>query len=253
MAKKPNTSWGSVAEWYSTYLEDTADSYQRQVIVPNLLRIIGPNKGMRLLDLACGQGFFAREFAKSGAAVVGADISKELIAEAKKLSPKGLPFYATPSHQLDFADDHTFDAVVVVLAIQNIERMAETFAEAARVLAKGGRLVLVLMHPAFRVPKGSGWGWDEEEQCQYRRIDNYLSASRSELVVHPGKSKSPTTVSYHRSMQDISKALFKAGFAITRLEEWVSHKESQKGPRQKAENRARKEIPLFLMLEAAVR
>ena len=49
-------------------------------------------------------------------------------------------------------------------------------------------------------------------------------------------------------MRDFSKALFKAGFAITRLEEWVSHKQSQKGPRQRAEDTARffLSIPSYL-------
>ena len=41
----------------------------------------------------------------------------------------------------------------------------------------------------------------------------------------------------------------KAGLAITRLEEWISHKKSEEGPRATAEDVARKEIPLFLMLE----
>ncbi len=40
--------------------------------------------------------------------------------------------------------------------------------------------------------------------------------------------------------------LAKHGFAVTRLEEWISNKKSQKGPRVTAEDKARKEIPLFL-------
>jgi hypothetical protein len=46
------------------------------------------------------------------------------------------------------------------------------------------------------------------------------------------------------------KALAKAGFAVTNLEEWVSHKKSDSGPRAAEENRARKEIPMFMYLEA---
>jgi ubiquinone/menaquinone biosynthesis C-methylase UbiE len=248
--KKQTTSWSDAAGWYSEYLETTEDSYQRQVILPNLLRILDIKKGSKLFDLACGQGFFAREFAKAGAEVTGADISSELIEEAKKLSPKNIAYHVAPAHKLSFAQDKSFDAATIVLAIQNIENIGEVFAEAARVLKPGGRLLLVMMHPSFRVTNRSSWGWDEKEKMQYRRIDGYLSASRSELIVHPGKTNSPITVSYHRSLQDFSKALFKAGFAITRLEEWISHKESEHGPRQKAENIARKEIPLFLMIEA---
>ena len=68
--------------------------------------------------------------------------------------------------------------------------------------------------------------------------------------MHPGMKDSEETISYHRSLQDFFKAFSKSNLAVTRLEEWISHKKSEQGPRQKAEDLARKEIPLFLMLEA---
>lgn len=252
MNKTPSTSWGSSSEWYSEYLEQGGDTYQRQVILPNLLRIIAPTPNLSIIDIACGQGFFSRALDEAGAAVVGADISKELIEEAKRLSPSSLSYHVTPSDSLTFAKDASYDVALIVLAIQNIENMAGTFAEAKRVLKEHGRLILVMMHPAFRNPGKTHWGYDETTKTQYRRVDAYLTGSKTELLVHPGKVNSPVTISYHRSLQDFSKALFKAGFSITRFEEWNSHKESQEGPRKKAEDTARKEIPLFLMIEATV-
>ncbi len=142
------------------------------------------------------------------------------------------------------------DAATIVLAIQNIENIAEVFAEVRRTLVPGGRLLIVMMHPAFRIPKKSSWGWDEAAGVQYRRTDAYLSPAVSELLVHPGQPKSDVTISYHRSLQDFSKALAKGGFMIAKMEEWISHKKSGSGPRQKAEDLARREIPLFLMIEA---
>ena len=68
--------------------------------------------------------------------------------------------------------------------------------------------------------------------------------------MNPGQVKSEKTISFHHPLQFYFKALEKAGFVVTRLEEWTSHKESEKGPRAGAENRARKEFPLFLFLEA---
>ncbi len=249
MKRKIDTSWGPVSEWYSDYLE-SGDSYQSAVILPNLLRLLG-KKPLRILDIACGQGYFARAFAAQGHTVVGTDIAKELILEAKKLSPT-IEYHVAPADQLDFVKNKSFDVATIVLAIQNIENMNGTFAEAARALVHGGRLYLVIMHPAFRNPRMTSWGFDEVTKTQYRRVDRYLSASRAELLVHPGDPKSPTTVSNHRSLQDFSKALARSGFSITKIEEWISHKESQKGPRQAAENTARREIPLFMMLEASL-
>lgn len=244
-----DSSWGKVASWYDALLEKDSDTYQTQVILPNVMRVLAIQGRERVIDIACGQGFFTRACHEAGAIAVGADISPELIALARTQSPKEIAFHAAPAHELNFAKDGSFDTALIVLAIQNIEKMDATFAEAHRVLAPGGRMILVLNHPAFRVLKHSSWGYDAESQTQYRRVDRYLSAEKVLVDMHPGKKESTQTVSYHRSLQDISKALRKNGFSITSLEEWISHRSSEKGPRQDAENTARKEIPLFMMLE----
>jgi ubiquinone/menaquinone biosynthesis C-methylase UbiE len=138
---KKDTSWGKVADWYSDYLGNE-DTFQAQVILPNLVRVVSPKPGQKILDLACGQGFFAREFAKLGAQVVGADISPELIAEAKK-EGGDVVYHVAPAHQLSFAKDAEFDVVVCVLALQNIEDLGGVYKEVARVLKPGGKLVMV--------------------------------------------------------------------------------------------------------------
>ena len=70
--------------------------------------------------------------------------------------------------------------------------------------------------------------------------------------MHPGQAKKSFTVSFHRPLQVYTKVLGKHGFAITRIEEWISHRISQKGPRSEAEDVARKEIPLFMYCEATL-
>jgi hypothetical protein len=105
-------------------------------------------------------------------------------------------------------------------------------------------------HPAFRIPKQSSWGYDDTDGVQYRRVDQYIAESKSEIEMHPGMKDSPKTISFHRPLQYYMKLLGKTGFAVDRFEEWISHKDSDSGPRAKAENRARKEIPLFLYLRA---
>jgi hypothetical protein len=67
----------------------------------------------------------------------------------------------------------------------------------------------------------------------------------------PGKTAGKRkTISFHRPLQVYVKALAKNGFAVTGLEEWISNRQSQPGPRQAAEDTSRKEFPLFLMIKA---
>lgn len=245
---KKDTSWGGVAEWYDKVVYDE-DSYQSRVILPNIMRIVAPQKGMRILDLGCGQGFFSHAFAAAGAHVTGADVSPELIAIAKVRAAHNEEFHVAPSDILKPWKDGVFDAVTIILALQNIERMAQTLREAARVTKKGGKLVIVLNHPAYRIPGESAWGHDEKAGRQYRRIDSYLSDSKREIDMNPGSTGGEKTVSFHRPLQGYSKSLANAGFAILRIEEWISHKESERGPHKAAEDRARREIPLFMCLE----
>lgn len=241
------TSWGSVAEWYDDHLEGE-DTYHAKVIRPNLERWLLDVNGKDVLDLACGEGYFSRILEKLGAKVTGADIASELVEIAKMKSTTR--FFAAPAEKLDFAQNGSFDAILCVLALQNMERIEDVFSECARVLKSDGKFVFVLNHPTFRIPKRSSWGFDAGTDIQYRRVDSYLSASRTTIDLAPGRKTGDTTMSVHRSLQDYMKALAKQGFAITKLEEWISHKESEKGPRKEAEDRARKEFPLFLAIEA---
>lgn len=245
------TSWGPVASWYDEMLGG-GDTYQLKVVLPNLLRILPP-AGKRIIDIACGQGFFSKMYADAGATVLGVDIAPELIAYAKKYEGKNLSFAVAPAEALAPVPSNSFDGALIVLALQNIKDMPKALKEASRVLVKGGTLVIVLNHPCFRILKSSAWGYDEEAGVQYRRIDAYGTPFSVQVDMTPGK-KAPRekvhTMSFHRPLQDYVKALSSAGFVITGLEEWISHKQSERGPRAKAEDTARKEFPMFLTIVA---
>lgn len=255
-----DTSWNKVARWYDEAVEGE-DSYQKDLILPNVLRILEIGSGSTsspaklkpremVLDLACGQGFFSRALAQAGARVVGVDIAENLIKLAKKKGGQNISYYITPADKLDFLEDKSIDKIIIILALQNIENVQAVFKECGRVMKDNGALLIVLNHPAFRIPKRSSWGWSEAEKIQYRRVDAYLSESAEKIQMHPGDNPGESTLSFHRPLQFYFKALEKAGLCVTHLEEWNSNKKSEPGLRAKAENQARKEIPLFLFIKA---
>ncbi len=192
-------------------------------------------------------------YADAGAMVLGVDIAPELISYAKKYESNNLRFAVAPAEALTPATNGSFDGALIVLALQNIKDMSQALKEAARTLVKGGTLVIVLNHPCFRILKASAWGYDETAGVQYRRIDKYGIPFSTKIDMTPGKQAEHAkihTVSFHRPLQDYFKALSGVGFSVTGLEEWISHKQSERGPRAKAEDTARKEFPMFLTIVA---
>lgn len=244
--EKAATSWSRVSGWYDALLSET-NTYQSDIIAPRLLRLVGDIKNKSILDLACGQGYFTRLLQKAGGAVVGSDVSTTLIKRARELSP-GITFTVASAEKLPY-DDSCFDTITSVLAFQNMEPVPAVFKECFRVLKKNGQLILVMNHPAFRVPQYSDWIFDEKKHTQERTVWRYLSEIKIKIAMNPSKqTKSVETISFHRPLQYWFKAGEKAGFVVTRLEEWESHKQSQAGPRKNAEDKARKEIPIFMAL-----
>lgn len=255
-----DTSWGGVADWYNKHLEKGDDTYHSKVIFPNILRMLGDVTGKKVLDMACGQGIFAEQLRDKGAFVTGADVAKELIKiaeeKSKTVQEKGthkVAYHVASAEDLFMLKDKSFDIVVCILALQNIEDLQKTIAEATRILTSTGKFIFVLNHPSFRNPKQTYWGYNEADDKQYRRVDEYMSESHVRIDMTPGSTVDKKfTVSFHRPLQVYVKALTKNSLALTRLEEWVSHRESERGPKKKAEDKARKEIPLFMCIESTV-
>ena len=254
MSKKANTSWGKVADWYADHLQDE-DTYHNKVILPNLLRLLDLKKSETVLELGCGEGIFTREIAGLAKRVTGVDLSAELIdlavTAAEKLNLKNVEYFVAPASQTDLPAQ-SFDKALIVLALQNIKDMNETIAELARLMKKGSRAYIVLNHPNYRIIGQSSWQFDEKKNIQYRRTDSYMTESQNKIDMAPGKKNKTTdsfTFSFHRPLQVYFKAFQKNGLVVSRLEEWISHKKSEKGTRQTAEDNARKEFPLFMTIE----
>ncbi|MBI5399552.1 class I SAM-dependent methyltransferase [Candidatus Saganbacteria bacterium] len=246
-----STSWNQVAGWYDKTVGDRGSDYHQNVIVPGALRLLAPERDEKILDAACGQGVFCRALAEKGATVIGIDNSSNLINAAKKRSHQiNIKYFVADATNLTSFSDQSFDAVSCIMALQNIESLDKAIAEFSRVLKNGGRLLLVMNHPCFRIPRQSGWGTDEKRKLQYRRIDSYISEMKIPIQMHPGAAPDVHTWSFHRPLEKYFGEFHKNRLLVSQLEEWTSHRQSLPGSVARRENRARQEIPLFLALAA---
>ena len=249
-AKAQRTDWGGVAQWYDQLVGESGSEYQREVVLPGMLRLLALQPGQAGLDIACGQGVLCRVLHEGGVKMTGVDAADELIAAARARGPADVRYIVGDARELKFLAGGAFHAAACMLAIQNIHPIQPVFSEVSRALRPGGRFVIVMMHPHFRGVKESSWGWDDAQKVQYRRVDRYLLPRKSPIFTHPGKDPGAYTWSFHKPLEQYVRSLRNAGLLVDALEEWPSHKVSEPGPRAAAENQARKEIPMFMAIRA---
>jgi len=245
-----NTSWEKSSSWYKKIVGDEGHYFHQSIIFPKIKELINFDEVRSVLDFACGNGVFERQI--DGKKIyLGVDISKSFIeeAKAKRKSLNHEFLLADASNNLPIKKTD-FDLATIILALQNIKEIDRVIKNANKFLKVGGRFLIVLNHPTFRIPRQSSWGVDERSKTQYRRIDRYMSELEIPISTHPGKmEKSEMTWSFHRPLSRYSQNLFENGFLIERVEEWTSDKKST-GIKAKMENRSREEIPMFMAILA---
>jgi len=238
-------SWEDSSEWYSGCVGEKGHYYHQSLILPGALRLLALQPGQKLLDLGCGQGILQRYIHKN-ISYLGLDSSPSLIADAKKHSPRS---FAVADVSEPLPTTEIFDAACFILSLQNMEHPEKALANAAKQLNPTGKLLLILNHPCFRIPRQSNWGFDSAAKLQYRRMNLYMTPQKIPIQTHPGKKGSAETISYHYPLSQYIDWLSHNHLSVTALEEWCSDKKSE-GAHAKMEDRARREFPLFLALLA---
>jgi len=130
--KFEHEGWERVAEKY----DSTWSSSTRQFIGP-LLDSANVSAHMSVLDVGCGPGYVSAASGKRGAAPVGLDFSREMIAIATQMFPE-IEFREGDAQNLPF-EDAAFDRVVANFSLLHLANPERAMAEANRVLKPGGR------------------------------------------------------------------------------------------------------------------
>ena len=126
--------------WYRTSVGRLHDRLQRLAA----MRLLRPGRpGERLLDVGCGTGHWSRFFASYGYAVVGVDISEEMIRVARRLScpPPGCTFEVADACALPFGDG-TFQVVAAMATLEFVSDVQTVVAELVRCVAPGGSVLI---------------------------------------------------------------------------------------------------------------
>ena len=111
-----------------------------------LVKGLGITKGLKVLDLGCGDGTTALPEARLGADVLGVDIASNLVAAGnRRAMAEGLTncrFQEGDASNLEGLPDHTFDLVVSIFGAMFAPKPFDVAREMVRVTRPGGRIVM---------------------------------------------------------------------------------------------------------------
>lgn len=206
----PATDWDALAPWWRATFSNGADvEYEKQILPLAESHLTGCS---RILDVGTGEGQLARVAAAPDALVVGADPSSAQLSNAVEQGG-GPVFVRARAEALPFRDG-AFDGVVCCLVIEHAEDPDGALAEMARLVSAGGRLLLLVNHPALQGP-GSGFVDDTILGEHYWRVGPYLTERVLVEEVDPGV---PVRFA-HRPLSRYINPLCESGLVLTRLEE----------------------------------
>jgi SAM-dependent methyltransferase len=205
--------WDQHAAWWRATFTNGADlEYELQILPLAASHLEGAE---RVLDLGSGEGQLARRIAGGSPPpemVVGLEPSVAQVASA--VGRGGSPRYVRGvGERLPFRDG-SFDGIVCCLVIEHASDPDAVLAEAVRVLAVGGRFLLLVNHPLFQ-GSGSGFVDDQVAGEHYWQVGPYLREDFVFEEVDPGVRLRFA----HRPLSRYVNPVTALGCVLTRLEE----------------------------------
>lgn len=223
------TSWNLIAADWANFAE--TNDYRTHFLIPHTLRLLGPVDGKSILDLGCGEGGYARILSKKGAAVTAIDGSEKLIEIAQeKAGQEGLSIthLVRNANALDGIKAQSFDIVLASMSLMDVEDYRGALVENRRILRKGGKLLMSILHPCF----------------SERATDNYFDKTPwKEFVAKDFRQK---VLFRHMPLQDFINPLLDLGFKMQGFYEPMPTQEQMQ-----ASSRIPRlaKVPMFLFME----
>ena len=219
--------WNQNAPFWDEYMGE-GNSFQRLLVGPASERLLNLQPDELVLEIACGNGNFARRMAQLGARVVATDFSEQFIERAKTRSTEyadRLEYHvvdATNIEQLLALGQHHFDAIVCNMGIMDMSTIDPLMTAISKLLKPDvGRFVFSVMHPCFN---NYSTLMLEEEDHDGQIVETYAVKVSTYLHMKPQKglgiSGQPVPHYYfHRPLHVLLGTAFYAGLIMDGLEE----------------------------------
>jgi trans-aconitate methyltransferase len=224
---------------FSAYMQHRAWSANPNDTIeePVFLEVLGNVRGLRILDLGCGDARFGRFLLGAGArSYPGIDASTNMVARAESILPgcvlqTSIEEFVVPPGSVDL--------VISRLALHYVDDVGTVLPRIGTALAPGGRLIFSVEHPIIT---SSDQAWRGRGRRQTWVVDDYFVTGRRQTDWLGSR-----VVKFHRTLEDYVRLIQTAGFRLETLRE--PRPSAERFPAEDEFIR-RLRIPLFLLLSA---
>jgi 2-polyprenyl-3-methyl-5-hydroxy-6-metoxy-1,4-benzoquinol methylase len=219
--------WEQNAAWWDEKVGE-GNLFQKRLIGPATERLLEPQPGQFILDLACGNGLFSRRLAALGVRVLACDFSTTFLdcARARTSQHADQIEYRlvdlTDRQQLLGLGQGRFHAAVCSMALMDLSTLTPLLESLRVLLRPGGRFVFSVLHPCFNTTGCALVAELQDRDSQLEtthavKVSRYLSLTPERGIGILGQ---PAPHYYfHRPLHSLFGACFRAGFLLSGLEE----------------------------------
>ena len=241
-------SWDRAADAWEQGQASGRDYYRHEFFGPIQATMCGDVGGMRLLDVGCGSGYFAREMARRGARVTGIDIAPRMIEHARRheaSAPLGVEYRVSDAVQIgtSFAAA-SFDIATSCMALQDMADIPGVFRAVHAVLKPRGRFVASITHPCTDTPFRE-WQRDETGRKLSLSIDRYFDRVAVEYTWR-GWGYDFTTPAIHAPLEDWFDWIHGAGFQLRAFRE---PRPSEQALRERPDLEDATKVPYYVIFD----
>lgn len=182
---------------------------------PAVRALLPPMAGLRVVDLGCGFGAFARWAREAGAeSVLGLDLSQNMLARARANTADAGIRYARADLEALELPAGAFDIAYSALAVHYVQDLGRLLGTVQQALVPGGWLVMTMEHPIYMAGLQPDWIVRDGRQRSWP-VDHYaIEGERRTDWLASGVLK------YHRQMATTLNLTLQAGFALRHMLEW---------------------------------
>lgn len=235
------TFWNSNAPVWINLARAGYDVYRDYLNTPAFFEILPDVKGMKGIDIGCGEGYNTRLLADRAATLEAIDIAPVFIESAKQMEsefPLGINYSVASATQLPFQNG-AFDFAASFMCLMDLPEPEKALQEAYRVLKSGGFFQFSIEHPCFKPPYVKKLRTDNRKTYAVE-VGNYFSRNDGEIeewifgntpLALQQQSQKFQVPRFHRTLSFWINELIKAGFIIEQvLEPYPSEKMIQEKP-----------------------